>query len=382
MREDIRILHFTQSLPGGPASYLEELARSQITKYGEHNIRFLIPRHDRNHVPSIPDACLIGFEERERTAAALSRLCKSALKEIRLFDPHIVHLHSSFAGALVRGPFLFRRQRPKVVYCAHGWAFSQEHSIFHKLIYAAAERLLMYATDVCINISDNEARLAGRFRMPLGKCVTIENGISDAAAVSPITDMNFDKSKIHLLFVGRHDPQKGLDLLLKAMHSLSREDVHLHVLGAPVVSAGPSVQGSQDNVSFYGWVTRDQVSHFRAACDALVVPSRWEGFGLVVVEAMRMGRSAIVSNRGALPGLVVDGQTGLVVDIQDESQLSQALQSLDREQMRSMGEQARLRYLEYYTADKMNARIEAIYAALTETRSPTSATAYLDAQAN
>ena len=62
---------------------------------------------------------------------------------------------------------------------------------------------------------------------------------------------------------------------------------------------------------------RESVFSYINACDAVIVPSRWEGFGLIAIEGMRAGKAIIVSNRGALPE-IVDQHTGLTFDIENE----------------------------------------------------------------
>jgi glycosyltransferase involved in cell wall biosynthesis len=359
-----RILHFAQRIKGGPASYLDELASSQIKLYGSNNVRFLVPRIDRPYVRTIPDECIVEFNESKRTPAALFSLYLKALKVIDDFKPNILHLHSSYAGAIVRIAYLFTRQRPFIIYCAHGWAFSQNTHVVLRFLYAGIERILMSVTDICINVSDHEASLAIIFSFPKDKCITIKNGIHDFGGET-LRKERKTGDKINLLFVGRHDPQKGLDLLLGAMEYLAECNVHLHVLGAPVVT-GPRVSQRADlrNVTFYGWIPRNHVADFIANCDAIVVPSRWEAFGLVVTEAMRAGRPAIVSNRGALPELIVDGETGYITDIDDLRNFVAILKSLDVVKLRYMGISARNRYLKLYTADRMNSELEYLYASL------------------
>ena len=90
---------------------------------------------------------------------------------------------------------------------------------------------------------------------------------------------------------------------------MPRPDLRLHVLGAPVRTQKQTV-GRPCGVSLHGWIGPDRIDDFFASADALVVPSRWEGFGLVVPEALRNGTPAIVSRRGALPDLVTPGRTG------------------------------------------------------------------------
>jgi glycosyltransferase involved in cell wall biosynthesis len=354
-----RILHFAETLVGGPASYLEEIASHQVETFGAENVRFLIPEDHRSHVPSIPDELLLTVPWSSRDPSSLMRIGVRAARVAARFQPDLIHLHSTFAGGLGRLPLLLRAKRPAVVYCAHGWAFLRDGSIIGRRAIAAAEWVLARATDRIVNISDAEARGARHWGMPEAKLVTIRNGIN--SDLPPSRPTQLDGSRLNLLFVGRHDPQKGLDILLYAMARLVDEPIHLHVVGEAVVSKGSKASFAQPNVSYYGWLPRSRVFDLIAGADAVVVPSRWEGFGLIAIEAMRMGKPVVASDRGALPEIVANGVTGHVVRIDDTAHIVETLRSLTRVQLERMGRAARARFLDHFTSARMNQELIALY---------------------
>lgn len=356
----VRVLHFSQTLPGGPASYLEEIVTDQIRHFGVENVRFLLPKPQRSYVPTIPDEAIVYFDSTSRHPLALAKLTVVAARAIREFQPDILHLHSTFAGAVGRIPLLFKRSRPAVVYCAHGWAFTMQVPLVEKKIYASFERLCSLTTDRIINISRHEEKVARAHGLPAEKLVTVLNGIGQEFDRAN-DHVPFDQSKINLLFVGRHDPQKGLDIILDAMDQIGDCPVHLHVLGDSVVSQRHVEIHASKNVSFHGWMPRGRVFDFIAESDAVVMPSRWEGFGLVAVEAMRMARPVIASNRGALPEIVTNGRTGFVVDIDRPGSFVDLFRSLDRQKLQAMGRDALEDYRLKFTAERMNGQLIKIY---------------------
>jgi glycosyltransferase involved in cell wall biosynthesis len=180
----------------------------------------------------------------------------------------------------------------------------------------------------------------------------------------------FAADRVNLIFVGRHDRQKGLDILLDVFRRHALPGVHLHVLGAPVLATADTAgQGPLPaNVTIHGWQNRDQVSAMMARADALVVPSRWEGFGLVAAEAMRMGKPVIASRRGALAEIVENGRSGFLFDLDDREAIAALLASLSREQLAGLGEAARARFLQSFTADRLNAELASLYGTLSEER--------------
>jgi glycosyltransferase involved in cell wall biosynthesis len=253
------------------------------------------------------------------------------------------------------------------VYCAHGWSFTMDVSQLKKRAYAGIETILSTVTDCIINISNHEETKARVYGLPGRKLVTILNGVGQAPN-HDLDGAHFDSKNINLLFVGRHDPQKGLDLLLEAMAKVSNSKVHLHVLGDPVVSGGARFDNALDNVSFHGWVPRDRVSSYIAAADAIIMPSRWEGFGLAAIEAMRMRKPVIASDRGALPEIVENKRTGFIVNIDRSEQLIDVLQSLQRDELRQMGANAFEEYQKRFTAERMNKQISDVYSSVLKAR--------------
>jgi glycosyltransferase involved in cell wall biosynthesis len=368
MESLMRVLHFSQSLPGGPASYVEEIASRQIEAFGEGNVLFVLPQRDRNQVPSVPDVCFRGFDNTARTAGGLFALGRFIHRAIRDFCPDIVHLHSSFAGGLGRLPLLIRA-RPSygVVYCPHGWAFAGRSRGVKAQMFSLIERLLACVTDRIVTVSEFEHRIAIINGLPADKLALVRNGVGRNTPVVEAHANLMDRSKINLLFVGRHDPQKGLDIALDAMRAINRRDIHLHVLGAAVVSK-PSLRQDTANVSFHGWASRERVFAFMAAADAIIMPSRWEAFGFVAAEAMRIGKPVIASNRGALPEIVCHGENGLIFNPDDTLELVRIISDLEKPDLMTLGLVGQERFHRYFTADRMNTLLIRLYSEIVRDR--------------
>lgn len=125
-----------------------------------------------------------------------------------------------------------------------------------------------------------------------------------------------------LMFVGQLIRRKGVDLLLRAMASLVPEyNLLLHVLGQ-----GGQLEeleglclslGLDDRVHFAGSVSSDQVLNRMYEADLLVLPSRWDGWGIVVNEALSVGLPVIVSDQCGASDLVKEGSNGYVFSAGD-----------------------------------------------------------------
>lgn len=354
----VRVLHITQALAGGIASFFEEIARYQSSIFGKENVRFAVPEDSEKHLPSIDPSQLITCGSTARGPVALMKFALAANRIIRDYQPHIVHLHSSFAGALVRTNAAFRRSGAALVYCPHGWSFAMDTTPARKYVYAAIEKKLARLTDLIIVNSQSEYDYAMAFGLPPEKLNIVKNGIT----CTPAPKILPKSGPLRLIFVGRHDRQKGLDILFDAIENHNFPDIEFHIVGDSILgNRRDRSTPMPPNVIFHGWLARSQVIPLVERMDALVVPSRWEAFGLVAIEAMRAGVPVVASNRGALPEIVQDGTSGYIFDLGDKTALPALLRKLDRDKLKRLGANARIRFEREYNADRMNQSTVAAY---------------------
>jgi D-inositol-3-phosphate glycosyltransferase len=135
-----------------------------------------------------------------------------------------------------------------------------------------------------------------------------------------------------ILFVGRIDAIKGIDVLIQAIHHLSRKfmrgsrELGVIIIGGEL-DVDPQTENQemqrlrrmvarmklQDRIAFWGSQRQDLLPYFYSAAEALVLPSRYESFGMVALEAMACGTPVIASRVGGLQFTLEDGQTGFLV---------------------------------------------------------------------
>jgi glycosyltransferase involved in cell wall biosynthesis len=110
-----------------------------------------------------------------------------------------------------------------------------------------------------------------------------------------------------------------------------------------------------------GWCNDKQIREQLAWADCVVIPSRWEGFGLVALEAMRAGRAVIASNVGGLPEVIDPGVTGWLVPPDDPSALRATLLSLGDEQLAAAGAAGRRHFVQRFTIERTADALLAVY---------------------
>lgn len=186
----------------------------------------------------------------------------------------------------------------------------------------------------------------------LPPCTVIVNGVDTARFEPPTGPRPRDPV---VSFVGRLVPQKGVDVLLQAFGVVRRR-----LPDARLVIAGDGDQtlylmrlarylGLAPRVEFIGWQTGDALVRLYQQAAIVAVPSRYEPFGLVALEAMACGCLVVASSTGGLAEIVEDGQSGVLVPPGDHLRLAQQLVRFlgDERGRRLVGEAARTRALQY-----------------------------------
>jgi D-inositol-3-phosphate glycosyltransferase len=184
-----------------------------------------------------------------------------------------------------------------------------------------------------------------------------------------------------VLFVGRIEPLKGIDTLLEAVALLKKQGflkkcpLWLAIIGGePDVDSERMTQemarlkgmrqqtGLDDSVTFLGSRSQDTLPYYYSAAEVVVVPSHYESFGLVALEAMACGVPVVASETGGLVYLVKDGETGFHVPAGDAAALAQRLREVieDRALRARLGNQA-AEYARDYAWPVIAERVLALY---------------------
>ncbi|CAO3363115.1 glycosyltransferase family 4 protein [Azospirillum melinis] len=237
-------------------------------------------------------------------------------------------------------------------------------SLYHRLAGPVIGWLWRRSSAVVAN-SDGLAVLARSFA-PDQSIAIIPNGVdatrfspADAGPLDPmIVDDGNAGDRLSLLFVGRVVRQKGLDVLFEALASLpatTRSRIGLTIVGdgpaRPELEAQAARLALSERIVFRGWLGRDELPAAYRAADAFVFPSRDEGMPNVVLEAMAAGLPVVATRIAGNRDLVVEEETGLMLDADDTPALAAALARLaeDPALRRRLGEGGRRRVVEHFS---------------------------------
>ncbi len=178
-----------------------------------------------------------------------------------------------------------------------------------------------------------------------------------------------------VLYVGRFDPRKGIETLVRACAQLGDQpNLRLVIVGG---SDPDSVDGKERErieqivwetgmaaqTTFVGRVGHDLLPLYYTAADVCVIPSHYEPFGLVAIEAMACGTPVVASAVGGLKFSVVPEETGLLVPAQDTSGFAEAIDRILSDELwaRKLRKQAPIRVQQNFSWSGVAARLSDLY---------------------
>lgn len=300
--------------------------------------RFLVEylRGRRHHVEvlSLPRPGYVGCLAHNLSPALRRRLAGEGLD--LLLQDELAH------ASLLR---LNRRpRRPPVVSIVHHLRSSEPHPFPARALYRAVERLYLASVDGFVFNSsitrDTVESLSGR---SLPHVVATPGGdrLGPGLDAAQIERRAYEAGPLRALFVGNLIPRKGLGTLLAALRGLAGRRVRLDVVGGasldPAHARALEQEASSlpaEMVTFRGAVSDEALAERLASSQLLVVPSSWEGFGIVYLEAMAFGLPVIATTAGGAREIVDPGRNGALLPPGDATALAQLLASLSEDRTR------------------------------------------------
>jgi glycosyltransferase involved in cell wall biosynthesis len=299
----------------------------------------------------------------------------SLLGIVRREKPRIIHTHTSKAGILGRWAAWFCRV-PIIVHTPHGHVFWGYFGPLQTRLFILLEKWTARITDAIVTLTPQEREDHLRFRIAPGDPFTvIHSGVDLAPFLTgrPRAEarslLGVPQGEIVIGTVGRLTAVKGQEGLIRTVGELLRRGERVFLV---LVGEGERRReleeltlrlGIAEKVHFLGW--RPDVAQVLAACDLFCLPSRNEGMGKALVEAMAMGLPVVASDIGGIKDIVRPGENGLLVPVGDVQAWAEAIARLChdpgmRQRMGAAGRQMATRY----SSEEMIKKIDRLYTKL------------------
>ena len=296
---------------------------------------------------------------------------------IRRHKPHIVHTHTSKAGALGRLAAWLARV-PAIIHKPHGHVFYGHFGPRVSRLFLLVERLLSRITDHVVALTPMEVRDHLSLKvLTADKISIIHSGVklnsyhtSAKKRQQRRKELGISPDSLVVGYVGWLIPIKGVIYLVKAMAEVAQRYPKSLLLlvgqgderGEEETNLRESVEslGLEARVRFLGW--RSDVNEVMSCFDVFVLPSLNEGMGRVLVEAMSAGLPIVASRVGGIPDLVKHGKNGLLVPPANAGALEQAISDLlsDKPRRKQMGKTGK-RMCRPYSVEAMVEKIGNLY---------------------
>lgn len=346
----LQVLHVSQPTSGGTAVVVLQLVEAAVAR-------------GHTAIVASPDAGFLKSESQRLGAAWIEvPMRRSPRLEVfgaiirlrRMFQTaDVVHLHSSMAGALGRIAAWTMRRPPTIVFVPHGWSWLGGG--LSGRLFRFVERRLAGQAACIVAVSDGEYREGVRVLGPVAQLTIVHNGI-DTERFRPGGGA---RDPDLVVCVGRLAFQKGQDRLVSAFSELANDSLRLVLVGdGPMrgdLESRTAALGLTSRVTFVG--EQDPLPYLQDA-GMVVLPSRWEGLSLALLEAMACGNAVIACT---CEGTEVLQDVGLTVenasDCEVISSLARSMEALanDRTYTDSLGRLARERAVSNHSVDRTQA---------------------------
>lgn len=259
-------------------------------------------------------------------------------KLLRELNPDLIYCHSSKAGGV--GRLANMGLKIPLVYNPHGWAFNMKGSKVKQILYRTIERMLAHFTTEIILISNYEKLSAIENKIAREtKLKVIFNGIDmddverqQSLHIVTRQSLGIPEDAYVIGMVGRISSQKAPDTFVKMAKRIADKISNSWFM---IVGDGDErnkiesqifEMGLKDKFIITGWVN-NPISYANLF-DQAVLLSRWEGFGLVLAEYMKLNKPIVATEVNAIPDLIVDYENGLLVSVDNDEQAATAVMEI------------------------------------------------------
>jgi len=281
-------------------------------------------------------------------------------KKFRQIQPDIIHTHLSHADIL--GIISSIGNKAKIFCTMHNIYFKK--NFIDKVLFSIYKFLFKIFSVNVISISKSvEKHVLNTLKLPKERSFLLYNAIPPNPNIK--IDKKSKKTNLNLLFVGRLVKQKSIDTLLKAIKHLKKEKIFLTIVGdgelRPYLENLATELNILNKVAFVG--KSKNVYQYFYESDIFILPSIWEGFGIVILEAFSSKNTVIATNIEGPSELIKDGENGLLFEPKNHLQLANHIKNLIENQKKrnSLAEEGYKTYNEKFHIKTYVKKLQMIY---------------------
>lgn len=369
----LRVMHVIARMNvGGPAVLVADLMRSiDSCEFEQFLVTGFCDENESDYLDEVAtDVTAVRIIGLGRSVSVFKDLMAIAglIREIKKFDPDLIHTHTAKAGALGRIAGLVTKPSASRVHTYHGHLL---HGYFgkaktrlvigiEKFLGSISHGLISIGTHVMKDLLDVGIGSEAKFHV-------IFPGLQDLGAIPKIqarSELGLDSDKLYIVFVGRLTQVKRPDRLVEVAAELKKAHANVHIL---VAGAGELLDSTKRAaelqnlpMTFYGW--RNDIARILCASDIAVLCSDNEGIPLTLIQAAQAGLPIVSTDVGSVNDIVQQGVNGILVGCHSK-EIAEALSILieDANLMAKYGEAGKARACEFFSSRSMVDAHEHLY---------------------
>lgn len=301
----IKVLFVVESMSTGVFSYLTDLSNLLINYYEvyvAYGLRKETPKDIENYFDSRVRLIRVKNFQRQINPIADSKAIIEIKKIAKNIQPDIIHLHSTKAGFL--GRFAFNSRQTPIFYTPHGYLFlKEENNFLKKQIFRSAEWIAAKRGAITISCGPGEQQESSLLTK---NAIEIDNGI-DIKSLNGILKKVKTKGHIPTVFTsGRISYQKNPTLFNQIAQALPQ-------IKFVWIGDGDLVETlTSPNIEVKGWLSRKEALAITKNSDIFLLPSRWEGLSMSLLESMYMKKLCIVSDISGNNDVIINEKNGYI----------------------------------------------------------------------
>jgi glycosyltransferase involved in cell wall biosynthesis len=351
---------------------LEYHVLTMCEKLGRDRIRLLFASREDSHPEFFGWAGRLGipvltFPPAKEDKVAFLRRALWLARVIRQERVDVLHIHAVGLSGLPAYLAAWLARVPSLVVTHHAWYDGKPEGWFQRLGVwferRIADRVIAFHSGM---VSDLKA-----LGIKADRLLTVPHGVDLSRFLFRDNESVTEPGIFRVATVARMVEGKGQEEIVRAVHKLAQQHPQLRLLligdgpTRPRIEALVQELGLEDIVEIAGYVANDEVPAMGSKAQVMALPTYYEGetFGIVLIEGMALGMATIGSRYVAIPDIIVEGETGLLVEPRDVDGLAQAIEKLVRspELAAEMGRKGRRRAEENFSAEALGRTMTQLY---------------------